>query len=292
MPENMFDDLKVAVDTIRGVETGTIDPETITLPSSEEEPPSQPETKPEVPDEEDKGAPKQAEEPKAEEPKEELKDEKKVQTPEENAKFAEQRRQQEIEKRVQEELNKRLAETPEVKAARMLEQQYGMKPDQLLEMMQQQALMEQAQTSGVPYEVLQQQYQQNLQNQQLQQQLAEMQYKVWQTEVRMESQALKTELPFLTDEDIQGALDYMTDTLKTTNIPLKQAVMAVHGDKILENLQNNAKNEILAEQSGRKTPVIPQGAKTPATPILDDAEKHFAKIFGMSDEDWVKYKNN
>lgn len=294
MPDTFgMDDLMNAVNTIRGVEQGNIDPESVTLPEPEGgEPPvdntpaSQPkEEEPKV--DEPKG---ETTDPKGEESKTE--DDKKVQTPEENAKFAAERRQKELDEKVQAELQKRLAEDPAFQAAKLLEEQYGMKPEQFIEMIRQQEMMEKAQQTGKPIEDIQREYQQTQQQTDLERKNAELELKLWQSEVRVESAQLKQEMPFLTDEQLQEAVDYMLNDLKTTNIPLKRAVMALHGEAILENIQSQAKNEVLAEKSGRKTPVVPQGGKTPSTPTLNDAEKHFAQIFGMSDEDYIKYQNN
>jgi hypothetical protein len=70
----------------------------------------------------------------------------------------------------------------------------------------------------------------------------------------------------------------------------KQAAMAVHGDKLVEYQISQARNEILAEKSGRKSPITPQGGKSPSTPTLSDEEKQVARLMGVSEEDYLKYK--
>jgi len=290
MPE--FDDIQSAIQTINGIENGTIDPNEITLPDDEIDESVETVDKPvdnEVPtDEKDE----ETEETKEEETEEtdEQEEEKKTQTPEENRKFAEQRRQQELEKRVQEELDKRLGESPELQKARLLQEEYGLDLDTVLEQMELQRMAQVSQETGRPLEDIQREFQRDQQLDDSNRRLAELEFKLWQTEMRSESLEVQKDYPMLTSDDMQQALDYMTGTLGTTSIPLKQAVMAVHGDKIMESLRTQARNEVLAEKSGRKTPLQPQGGKSPSTPTLTDEERFVAKQLGISEEDYLKYK--
>jgi hypothetical protein len=288
MPD--FNDLSQAISTLKGLHDGTIDPNTIDLPEDmaidDDEPTN---TEPEESETETEETPE--EEPKEEEPaeeEEETEEEKKVQTPEENRKFAEQRRQQELEKRVQEELNKKLQESPEMQVARMLADQFGVTPQQMLEQIQLGMLQEQ--NPDVAPEVIQRQFEQTQKTSQLEQQLAELQTQLWERDIRLQGQELQKEYPILTNDDLAATFDYMRDTLGNTNIPLKQAVMAVHGEKIIEYQTTQARNELLAEKSGRKSPLTPQGGKAPSTPSLTPEEKQMAKLMGISEEDYLKYK--
>jgi hypothetical protein len=67
-------------------------------------------------------------------------DEPKVQSKEDNAKFAAQRRQQELEARVQAELDKLKAESPEFKLAQQLSKQFGKSPEEIMAEMQEEDL--------------------------------------------------------------------------------------------------------------------------------------------------------
>jgi outer membrane biosynthesis protein TonB len=283
-----FSELESAVSQLKGVQSGDINPETITLEGENPEPePSEPET----PSEPEPEQPKEEEEPEVPEPKEEEPepDTKKQQSPEENRRFAEQRRQQELERRVQEELNKRLQETPEIQAMRQL-QELGYDPNTLVEQATLAQLQQQSQQTGIPLEVLQQQQQQAQQTNQLQQQLAQVQFQLWEAKVQNEVSQIQSTYPSLSDEDMQQAVDYMVNTLQRTDLPLEQAVMAVHGQKIMQSLKDQARNEVLAEKSGRTTPLQPQGGKAPSTPSLSNDEKFVAKMMGLSEEDYLKYK--
>lgn len=292
MPD-AFDELQSTISQLKGLNDGTIDPETITLEDENIDPVDENPTDP-TPEDPKPEDPKPDDQPPVDENQDDEvieEDTKKIQTPEENRKFAEQRRQQELEKRVQEELNKRLQETPEVQAMRQL-QELGFDPNTLIEQATLARLQEQSQQTGIPLEYLQQQHQQQQQTQTLQQQLAEMQTRLWETQIKADVAQVQQKYSALTEDDIGQAIDYMVNTLQRTDIPLEQAVMAVHGEKIMQSLKDQARNEVLAEKAGRKTPIAPQGGKTPSAPVLSDDEKYFAKIFGMTDEEYLKNKSN
>jgi hypothetical protein len=298
MPED-FNDLSYAVSTLKGLHDGSIDPNTIELPeelqdnptenteeaSSTEETETTEETKVEETEEETE---KTEESDKTEEESTEEQSDKKVQSAEENRKFAEQRRQQELEKRVQEELNKRLQDNPEVKLAKMMAEQFGVTPEQMLQQIQLGQLQEQ--NPEIPVEILQQQMESQQQTASMQEQVANLQYQLWEKDVKLQATDIQKQFPVLTDDDMQATMDYMLETLGTTNIPLKQAVMAIHGDKIIEYQTTQARNEILAEKSGRKSSIAPQGVKSTPTPVLTADERQMAKNMGISEEDYLKYK--
>lgn len=218
---------------------------------------------------------------------------KRVQTPEENAYYAELRRQQQLEQRIQEELQKRLQQTPEYQIAQFLSQQYGMPPEELYQRMQEAALQKQAEEQGVPIEVLKQLKEYEQRQQELEQKLIQFEFNNWYNEKMMEAQAVKEKYNgIITDEDINQAIIYMLDELGTTKLPLDKAVRLVHGDKIEEHLLKMSKQEALAEVSGRKpSPLAPQNVNTPPVTQLTPEEKYIAKQMGISEEDYLKYKN-
>jgi colicin import membrane protein len=294
MPD--FEDLQSAISTIKGLENGSIDPDTITL---DEEDQKVEDVKPEGEEQTDPTPEDQTEDPNPDDQEETIDEEtpdesneegtKKVQTPEENRKFAEQRRQQELEKRVQEELNKRLQDTPEMRQIQQL-QELGFDVNTLVEQATLAQLQQQSQETGIPLEYLQQQYQNQQSQTQMQQQMADMQAQLWEYKMQTEATQVQQKYSSLTDEDMQSAIDYMVNTLQRTDLPLEQAVMAVHGEKIMQSLRDQARNEVLAEKAGRKTPLTPQGGKAPSNPTLTPEEKQVAALMGISEEDYLKYK--
>lgn len=228
-------------------------------------------------------------EPPSDESEEEA--ESKGQTPEQNRLFAERRRQQELEKRVQEELDKRLQELPEVKAARLLKESYGIDADQLIADIENKRLQEEADRTGIPYEVIKRQADADRRSAELERQVAEMQYQLWEKQVQSDAMELQKQYPMLTEDDLEQSVDYILSTLQNTEVPLKQAVMALHADKILNSMRDQARNEILAEKSGRKAPLAPSNRKTNTdTKILTAEEEYIAKQFGMTADEYIKYK--
>jgi phage I-like protein len=129
---------------------------------------------------------------------------------------------------------------------------------------------------------------------QLEEQLNQMRYQAWQTQIDIDKQTLQTKYPMLTGEDMDNAVDYILTTLKNVDVPLEQAVYSLHGQKIIEALADQKVQENLAKESGRKrkTPLAPNTTKKPQkiTKLSAD-EKEAAKIFGMSEEEYEKYKS-
>lgn len=222
---------------------------------------------------------------------------KKVQTSEENAKFAEMRRQQQIEQRVQEELAKRMQESPEAKLAKQLSEMYGQPPEVIMAQLKERQLQAEAQRTQVPVEVLRQQQmereRQAAQQVEQAQRLQQLEYQLWESRVNTEKANILSEYKgVLTEQDIDGAVEHMLVNLKNPQLPLDQVVYALHGKKIADNLREQARNEALAEVSGRaKNPVAPNGGGKPAnSPVLSEDELYVAKKMGISVEDYIKYK--
>lgn len=217
--------------------------------------------------------------------------EKKVQTPEENAKFAEMRRQQQMEQRIQEELNKRLAESPEMKAAKLLSEMYQVPPDQLYQKLEEARLQKEAQERNVPIELLKERQQFMNQTQQLQEQLNQMRFQNWQVRIEKEKAEVAGKYSMLTPEEIDDSIQFMLRDLKNPELPLENVIFARHGAKIADKLKEIARNEALAEISGRaKSPLAPQTTKPTPTIDLSEEERYVAKMMGLSEKDYLKYK--
>jgi hypothetical protein len=233
----------------------------------------------------------ESEEQAPETEEEDSKPEKKVQTPEENAKFAEERRQRQAEERAKAELEKLKASDPAFQTAKILEEMYGMPIAQIQERINQARIQQIAEKQNVPVEHIQQIETEQKKAADAQQELIRTQFQLWETRVQTESVELKKQYPMLSDDDLQAASQYMLDTVRNPDIPLAQAVFALHGAKITESLKQAAKNEALAEISGRKQSALPpQGSKATPTETLTDAERYVAKQMGLTEEEYLKWR--
>lgn len=211
-------------------------------------------------------------------------DQKPVQSPEENARFAEQRRQRQ--------LQQMLENMPEYQLAKQLSDLYGLPPEQLLEKVKEEQIRKQAKEQNVPIEFLREQQRIKEENMRTHQELMELKVQLWKSEMDRQSADIKKQYPVLSDEDIQQARLYILETLKNPDIPLEQAVFALHGKKIAEGIKNLSKQDALAEVSGRKRNSVvntPTGKSNKAV-VLTDEERYFAKQFGMTEEEYAKYK--
>ena len=206
---------------------------------------------------------------------------------EENARNAERRRQNEA--RLMERLRQ---QAPEFQLAKQLEAMYGKPVDQLLADIQEAQIQQQAQAQGIPVEVAKQMVHMQAKLQELEQRDQVNEFMQWNTRVDNEMSTLKTEYPMLDDNDLLAAKAYLLQTLKNTDIPLKQAVLAIHGEKILKGMQESGRNEALAEAAGRKSKAVipPKGKSSPIEDTLSDEERALAAEFGIKEEDWLKYK--
>lgn len=241
---------------------------------------------------EDDAEPEQDPEPEPEQepepqPEPESEPQKRVQTPEENARFAEQRRQ----KQVQAEIDRLKQESPEFQLAQQLADMYGTTPDAMLEQVRHAALLKQSQQTGVPVEFLQQQQHQAQTISYLEEQMNLMAFEGWQRRIEAESAALKQEFPMLTDSDLLDAQTHLLQVMGNADAPLEQAVYALHGKKIASVIREQAKQEALAEISGRKGgPASVKGSKQDLASGLSSEERYVAKMMGISETEYQKHK--
>lgn len=214
---------------------------------------------------------------------------KKVQTPEENARFAEERRQRQAEQRAQEALEKLKESDPAFQAAKLLEELYGAPISQIQSQLQKARLEQIAQQRSLPVEAVEQIDRAESAQAKATQELVQIQFAAWETRMGQEGMQLREQYPVLSEDDIQQAQAYILNTARNPELPLQQAVMAVHGQKITEAIKQQAKNEALAEISGRKTtPLPPQGGKPAAINTLTADQKYVAKMMGISEEEYQK----
>lgn len=209
------------------------------------------------------------------------------QSKEQNAYYAEKRRQEQIDRAVQE----RLRQTKEYQTTQLLSEMYGVPQDELYDQLYEAKLAKEAQAQNVPVEFVKEREELRKQQQQLQDQLHTIMFQQWQSRVETEKANLKAQFNMLTDADLDSAAYYMLNDLKRTDLPLENAVFALHGAKILGGLKNTATNEALAEVSGRKKSPLPvKGGKTSGVVSLTDEERHVAKKLGLTDKEYSKWK--
>lgn len=227
-------------------------------------------------------------EPEPEQESELESEEPKKQSREENARFAEQRRQQQLEQQLQE----RLQQSKEFQTAKLLSEMYGVPQEQLYDKLYEAKLTQEAKKQNVPVEYLREREQLRQQQQQLQDQLHTIMFQQWQTRMDAEKAQLKSQFNMLSEDDLETASYYMLNDLKRTDLPLENAVFALHGAKILGGLKNTAKNEALAEISGRKKSPLPvKGGKSQNDTVsLSDEEQYVAKKLGLTDKEYLKWK--
>jgi hypothetical protein len=210
-------------------------------------------------------------------------DENNQQSPEDNARFAEQRRQRDF--------DTKFAETTEYKMARELAESYGMSVEQLYDNMKQAKLQEEAEKQGVPVEYLRSQQEQASRIETLERQLFDQQFNSWKSNVTAQGAELQKAYPMLSAKEFEEAENYLLNVARNPDMPLKQAVWALHGEKIIEAQTKKNQNDSLAEKAGRKTPVVPNGGKPKENAGgLTDAELAMANKLGMTPKEYLKYK--
>jgi hypothetical protein len=209
------------------------------------------------------------------------------QTKEENAYYAEKRRQEQIDRAVQE----RLRQSREYQTTQLISEMYGVPQEELYDQLYEAKLAKEAQAQNVPVEYLREREQLRQQQQQLQDQLHTIMFQQWQGRIDAEKANLKSQFNMLSDDDLESAAYYMLNDLKRTDLPLENAVFALHGAKILGGLKNTATNEALAEVSGRKRSPLPvKGGKSEAPVSLSNEERYIAKKLGLTDKEYSKWK--
>lgn len=209
------------------------------------------------------------------------------QSKEQNAYYAEKRRQEQVEKQLQE----RLRNSKEYQTTKLISEMYGVPEEDLYDQLYEAKLAKEAQSQNVPVEYLREREQLRQQQQQLQDQLHTIMFQQWQTRMDSEKAQLKSQFNMLSEDDLESASYYMLNDLKRTDLPLENAVFALHGAKILGGLKNTAKNEALAEVSGRKKSPLPvKGGRTESAVSLSDEERYVAKKLGLTDKEYSKWK--
>jgi len=217
---------------------------------------------------------------------------KREQSREENARFAAQRRQDAIEKQVQERLESIKQEAPEYKLANQLSELYGVPVEEMITQMQETALQKEADDRNIPIEILRERQADKDELSNVQQQLNQIRYENWQSRITAEGAKLQTDYTMLNQADMDAAVQYILHEAKNVDMPLEQAVYALHGKKIIDGLANAKVQDNLASESGRKkkTPLAPNSGKTQTTGTLTAEESRMAKMFNMSDSEYLKYK--
>lgn len=212
----------------------------------------------------------------------------KKQSREENAYYAEKRRQEQVEKQLQE----RLQKTKEYQTTQLLSEMYGVPQEELYDKLYEAKLARESRDKNVPVEYLKEREELRKQQQTLQDQLQQLMFQQWQSRIDAEKVQLKQQFNMLTDADLDEAATYMLETLGRTDVPLQQAAFALHGARILDGLKNTAKNEALAEVSGRKKSPLPtkNGSKAESAVSLSDEERYVAKKLGLTDKEYSKWK--
>lgn len=218
---------------------------------------------------------------------------KKKQSPEENAKFAAERRQKELEAKVQAEVERLRQESPEFQLAKQLTDLYGVPADQLAQQIKDAQMQKESTEKGIPLEVLKQQEADRQRTSKLEQELNQLKYDAWKSRIDSESLKLQDQYKMLTKEDMDAAVSYMLNTVHNVDMPLEQAVYAIHGQRIVEELAKTKVQDQLAEQSGRKrkTPLAPKGGAGKEAVTLSPEEAQIAKLYGMTAEEYRKYQS-
>jgi hypothetical protein len=218
---------------------------------------------------------------------------KKKQSKADNAKFAKERREREARERAEAELERLKQESPEFQLAKMLSETYGQPVEQIMRQIQEEQLRQEAAQRKVPIEELREKRAEKERADRLEQSLMELQFKDWQRQMSVDGTKLLNEYKMLTQEDMDAAENYILNVAKNVEMPLEDAVFAVHGKKIAKALAKGQQQEDLAKQSGRskKTPLPPNNSKAKKNVSLTADEQAMARAFNMSDEEYAKYKS-
>jgi hypothetical protein len=159
---------------------------------------------------------------------------------------------------------------------------------------QEEQLRQEAATRKIPVEELREKQQLKDNQSRLEQEIAMLKYQGWKTTIKSDGARLLGEYKMLTQEDMDAAENYILNVAKNVDLPLEDAVFAVHGKKIVDAMAKGKVQEDLAKQSGRKrnTPPSPNNSKQTKVISLTADEKAMARAFNMSDEEYSKFKSN
>lgn len=217
----------------------------------------------------------------------------KKQTKEDNARFAKERREREARERAEAELERLKQESPEFQLAKMLSDQFGKPVDEIMEQIKEEALKAEAAQRKVPIDELREKRAEKERADRLENTVLELQFKDWQRQMSVDGTKLMSEYKMLTQEDMTAAENYILNVAKNVEMPLEDAVFAVHGKKIAQALAKGQQQEDLANQSGRKkkTPLPPNNSQSKKTASLTTDEQAIARAFGMTDEEYSKFKS-
>lgn len=218
---------------------------------------------------------------------------KQKQSKEQNAEFARKRREAEAKQRAEAELERLKQESPEFKLAQMLSEQYGQPPEVIMEQIKEAQLKKEAQEQKVPVEILRKQRAEEERANRLEQEISMLKFQNWQTQIKADGTRLMGEYKMLTEDDMEAATNYILNVAKNVDMPLEDAVFAIHGKKIVQSLAKGEVQENLAKQVGRakKTPLAPNNGKPPKVVALSAQERQMARAFNMTDEEYAKYKS-
>jgi hypothetical protein len=212
----------------------------------------------------------------------------KGQSKEDNAKFAARRRQQELDAKVQEQLKN----SPEYKIAQKLAKQFGKPIDQILTELDDADIQEEAEKRQVTPEQVRRERETIERADRLEQENSQLKFQYWQNQIQQDTTKLLTEYPMLNQLDMDKAVDYILNVAKNVELPLEDAMFAVHGKKITKAMAKQTVQDDLATQSGRKrkTPLVPNNSKSSQSTSLSADEKYIARQFGMTDDEYRKFQ--
>jgi hypothetical protein len=216
----------------------------------------------------------------------------KKQSKEKNAEFAKKRREAEAQARAEAELERLKQESPEFKLAEMLSEQFGKPVEDIMEEIKEQQILAEAKQRKIPVEELREKRAEKERADRLEQEIAMLKFNQWEVTTKADGARLMNEYKMLTQEDIETATNYILNVAKNVELPLEDAVFAVHGKKIAKALAKGEVQEDLAKQSGRKkkTPLSPNNGKASKVTTLTADEQAIARAFGMTNDDYIKYK--
>jgi hypothetical protein len=219
---------------------------------------------------------------------EETEEEPQGQSKEDNAKFAARRRQQELDAKIQEQLKN----SPEYKIAQKLAKQFGKPIDQILTELDDADIQSEAEQRQVTPEQVRKERERDERADRLEQENNQLKFQYWQTQIQLDTTKLLADYPMLNQEDMDKAVDYILNTAKNVELPLEDAMFAVHGKKITKAMAKQTVQDDLATQSGRKrkTPLAPNNSKSSQSKSLSADEQYIARQFGMTDDEYKKFQ--